>query len=163
MQEQTSLFDVGGITKEAVQTSARVYGTELDDTDQIRLKGQVGDIYQALQVSPRLNIDLLTLPTADGHRRYIQNVTARISNLRELLKPHGQTVWAIKMAGGLWLYRLGPRKGDETLWDLGLDGEASCWSWKCPCCDKTQRNDSLKREEIQRMPLCNDCRLQLNV
>lgn len=171
MTRQLSLFDEPKPAKRKpkkpatpkLENNPRIAGKQVDKDDVQRLQGQVKDIYQALLDGPKLNIDLLTLPSEDGHRRFIQCVTARITNLRAKLKPSDQMVFSVKLSDGLWMYRLGKRRGDETTWDYQLREQDGAVRWLCPCCDREQSSTIETKECVARQPLCQSCRVKFNV
>ncbi len=75
--------------------------------DQKRLSGQSRDILEALRNRPYLNTELITLPTANGQPRLIHNMTARVREIRNYLRPQEWDVQSCRLPGGIRGYPQG--------------------------------------------------------
>lgn len=141
--------------------------------DQKRLSGQSRDILEALRKGPRLNTELITLPTADGRPRLIHNMTARISEIRNYLRPQGWDVQSYRLPEGIWVYRLGRRDYSQSVtrridihWRA--DESAGLFAWKCPGCELKQWGElrpgdtvAEKEKAVVANPLCQKCHRRL--
>lgn len=137
------------------------------DEDARRLGRQSDDIYRALVDGAKFNIELVVLPTRDGRRRFIHNMTARISEIRDYLEPLELDVLRYRLPDGVWLYRLGARQIYGREINLALNSSSTHWRWKCPCCSAEQSRsftDTTKNQvqkEIEQNPLCPSCQTRL--
>jgi hypothetical protein len=138
------------------------------DEDARRLGRQSDDIYRALVEGAKFNIELVVLPTRDGRRRFIHNMTARISEIRDYLEPMGLDVLTYRLPDGVWLYRLGPRQADSRHIDIALVSLGRARMWNCPCCKSiTIKNVEIDADEksvqksIEQNPLCPSCQTRL--
>jgi hypothetical protein len=140
--------------------------TTVEGADAGRLSRQASDIYAALMDGPKFNIELVSLPNRDGKRRFIHNMTARISEIRNWLNPRGRDVLAYRLPDGIWLYKIGPchtTSSSEHRICVGVHQSNGYWVWKCPCCDVDNVATIAKRElkQIEKNPVCEDCQKRL--
>lgn len=131
-----------------------------------RLSRQASDIYVALGHGPRFNIELVSLPNRDGKRRFIHNMTARISEIRNWLNPRGLDVLSYRLPDGIWLYKIGPchtKSSSDHRISVFIEKIHAYWCWKCPCCDSYVTANETEREpkQIQKNPLCSICQQRL--
>ncbi len=138
------------------------------DEDARRLGRQSDDIYRALVEGAKFNIELVVLPTRDGRRRFIHNMTARISEIRDYLEPMGLDVLTYRLPDGVWLYRLGPRQADSRHIDIDLRYSGNAIYWRCPCCQYSHCHSvdlmgdyKSVQKSIEQNPLCPSCQTRL--
>jgi len=134
--------------------------------DKARLSKQGMLIYRAMLVKPRLNLELSNLNGPEDKPILVQNLTARLSEIRKWLLPQCKRVWSLRITRGsdepgLFLYGIGDwkpgAKSHRLVVSVRIAGDKLLWN--CPRCGESVARCSEKftGDQIQKRPLCRPC------